>query len=48
MSKPVKDLITKELQARWADVNDALLIDVAPLGGNTNVALRKALREKNI
>ena len=48
MSKPVKDLITKELQARWADVNAALLIDVAPRGGNTNVALRKALREKNI
>lgn len=48
MSKPVKDLITKELQFRWQGVNDALLVDVAPLGANANVALRKSLREKNI
>jgi large subunit ribosomal protein L10 len=48
MSKPVKEIITKELQARWVGVNDALLIDVSPLRANANVALRKTLRAKNI
>lgn len=48
MSKPVKEMITNELRGRWEGVTDALLVDVAPLEGTTNVALRKALREKNI
>jgi large subunit ribosomal protein L10 len=48
MSKPVKELITKELHARWQGVNDILLVDVAPLEANANVSLRKSLREKNI
>lgn len=48
MSKFVKDLITNDLKSRWQDVGDAVLVDVAALGGNQSVEVRKILREKNI
>ncbi|MGI9457788.1 MAG: 50S ribosomal protein L10 [Aeoliella sp.] len=48
MSKLVKTMITDDLKGRWADVSEALLVDIAGLEANDNVALRKQLREKDI
>ena len=48
MSKPVKELITDDLQRRWDGVSDALLVDVTSLEANDTVTLRKQLREKSI
>ena len=48
MSKLVKNMITNDLRGRWEGVNDALLVDLAGLEANDNVALRKQLREKGI
>lgn len=48
MSKLVKQLMTQDLQQRWEGVGDALVVDIAKLEANDNVALRKRLREKNI
>lgn len=48
MSKLVKNLITDELKDRWQDVDDVLLVDVAKLEANQNVAVRRILREKSI
>ncbi len=48
MSKYVKDLITDELKSRFDGVTDALLVDVVGMEANSNVELRKQLRQKNI
>lgn len=48
MSKYVKDLITDELKSRFDGVSDALLVDVVGMEANSNVELRKQLRQKNI
>lgn len=48
MSKYVKELITDELKSRLDGVSDALLVDVIGMEANSNVELRKVLREQNI
>lgn len=48
MSKYVKELITQELKTRLEGVQDALLVDVVGMEANSNVELRKVLRQKNI
>ena len=48
MSKHVKDLITNEFKLRLQVVTDALLVNVVGLDANSNVVLRRQLREKNI
>jgi large subunit ribosomal protein L10 len=48
MSKYVKDLITREMQNRLADVSDALLVDVVGMDVNRTMLLRRQLREKGI
>ena len=48
MSKYLKNLITDDLKKRLHGVSELLLIDVAALEANDNVALRKQLRQKKI
>ena len=48
MSKYLKNLITDDLKKRLDGVGDLLLVDLAGLEANKNVALRKKLREKKI
>lgn len=48
MSKYLKNLITDDLKKRLDGVSDLLVVDLARLEANKNVALRKKLREKNI
>lgn len=48
MSKFVKDLLTRELQARLDGVQDALLVNVVGMDVQSNTLLRKQLREKGI
>jgi large subunit ribosomal protein L10 len=48
MSKYVKNLITDELKSRFDGVTDALLVDVVGMEANSNVELRKQLRQKNM
>jgi len=48
MSKYVKDLITSDFKDRLDGVTDAVLVNVVGLDANTNVVLRRQLREKNI
>ena len=48
MSKLLKNLITDELKRRWESVSDALVVNVVGMQVNSNVALRKTLREKGI
>ena len=48
MSQYLKELITDELKSRFDGVSDALLVDVIGMEVNSNVELRKTLREKNI
>ena len=48
MSKYLKELITDELKGRFEGVSDALLVNVIGMEANSNVELRKALREKDI
>jgi large subunit ribosomal protein L10 len=48
MSKYLKNLISDDLKQRLDGVDDLLLVDIAGLEANKNVALRKALREKKI
>jgi ribosomal protein L10 len=48
MSKFVKDLITKDLKQRLADVGDLLVVNVVGLDAINNSALRKELRQKQI
>lgn len=48
MSKYLKQLITDELKSRFDGVDDALLVDVIGMEANSNVELRKELRDKGI
>jgi ribosomal protein L10 len=48
MSKYLKNLITDDLKKRLDGVGDLLVVDIAGLEANKNVALRKKLREKKI
>ena len=48
MSKYVKDLLTSDLKSRLDGVRDALLVNVVGMDVNTNVVLRRQLREKDI
>ena len=48
MSKHVKDLIANEFKNRLEGVTDALLVNVIGIDANSNVVLRRQLREKNI
>jgi large subunit ribosomal protein L10 len=48
MSKYVKDLITRELQQRFAGVDEALLVNVVGVSANRAVQLRQELRGKGI
>jgi len=48
MSKLVKDLITKELRARYGGLDNALWLEFSGLDGITTNQLRRALRARNI
>jgi large subunit ribosomal protein L10 len=48
MSKPVKEMIMADYKKRFADVGDALLIDVRGIDANENNALRLDLGRKEI
>jgi large subunit ribosomal protein L10 len=48
MSKYVKQILTKELQNRFTDVNEFLIVDMTGVDGITNNRLRGKLREKGI
>ncbi len=48
MSKPVKGMIVAEYQKRFAEVGDALVIDIRGIGANTNNEMRVNLQKKNI
>lgn len=48
MSKPVKDLITKEYKSAYADVSSACVVSVIGLNAKATNKLRGALRAKNI
>lgn len=48
MSKYLKELISDDLKKRFDGVSDLILVDIAGLEANTNVELRKQLRQKNI
>ena len=48
MSKYLKELITNELKSRFDGVDDALLVNVIGMEANSNVELRRELREKGI
>ncbi|MCH2177214.1 MAG: 50S ribosomal protein L10 [Mariniblastus sp.] len=48
MSKYVKDLLSKDISNRLEGVTDCVLANVIGLDANSNGALRKRLREKDI
>jgi large subunit ribosomal protein L10 len=48
MSKYLKELITNDLKKRLDGVTDLVVVDIAGLKSNANMALRKKLREKKI
>ena len=48
MSKKVKGLMEKELQKRFTDVSDCLVVSLRGIGGNDNNAMRQGLLEKDI
>ena len=48
MSKYLKNLITDDLKKRLDGVTDLLVVNIAGLQSNTNMALRKQLRQKKI
>jgi large subunit ribosomal protein L10 len=48
MSKPVKELIMTDYQKRFADLGEALLIDIRGIDANENNALRLDLARKSI
>ncbi len=48
MSKPVKDMITKELHSRYATVDSALWVEFVGIDGNTTNDFRRELRANNI
>jgi large subunit ribosomal protein L10 len=48
MSKPVKDMITKELQERYSRLQSALWLEFSKVDGVTTNQLRRALHGKQI
>lgn len=48
MSRPVKEMMMDEYQRRFAEVENALVVDVRGLDGNENNAMRVNLHEKGI
>jgi ribosomal protein L10 len=48
MSKYVKELQTDHLKHAWNDVSDLLVVSLTGLEANTNSAIRRELRSKNI
>ncbi len=48
MSKPLKNLITNELKARYAELDSVLVVNPIGIGANDTVELRRGLREKKI
>ncbi len=48
MSKLVKDLITQNLQARYADVHNAIWLDLVGVDGVTTNELRRDLHARNM
>ena len=48
MSRPVKEMIMNDYQQRFADVENALVVDVRGIDGNDNNALRTDLFNKGI
>ncbi len=48
MSKYIKNLMTKDLANRLADVKDMVLVNVVGMEANQTVELRKQLRDKSI
>jgi large subunit ribosomal protein L10 len=48
MSKPVKELIMADYQRRFADLGEALLVDIRGIDANQNNALRLDLARKSI
>ncbi len=48
MSKPVKDLITRNLAAHYAGVRDACVVDLTGLDVQRTQRLRRALTDKSI
>jgi large subunit ribosomal protein L10 len=48
MSKPVKEMIVRDYQQRFEDVENALVIDIRGIPANDNNELRMALQQKDI
>lgn len=48
MSKPVKEMISREYVSRFADVQDATLIDIRGIDAQDTTRIRSGLREKRI
>lgn len=48
MSKFVKDLVTRDIQRRLGDVDDAVLVTTVGMDANTTVELRDELAKKDI
>lgn len=48
MSKLVKDLITKELQARYGELDNAVWVELIGVDGITTNEFRRDLHEKNL
>ena len=48
MSKPIKDLIVREYQQRFGDLEGAVVIDIRGIDANDNNDLRISLRDKDI
>jgi large subunit ribosomal protein L10 len=48
MSKPIKDLISRELQTRYNDLDNVLWIELTGADGTTTNAFRRELRSKDM
>jgi large subunit ribosomal protein L10 len=48
MSKLVKRLVSRDIQGRLDGVQDAVLVNLVGMEGNTNCELRKAFRQKGV
>ena len=48
MSRPVKEMIVDDYKKRFAEVDDALVIDIRGIEANDNNELRLDLLKKNI